>query len=212
MKLDEMKVQYDRTRDGFTHESDFAVKAEKPLPKVDISGIAVKVGLCVGVLALAFIVRAFGVGAPQPKTAEVSSVSDGTAESDNDQPGRLHYVEATGTKWAAPVRASDIELIADGQLLRFTAGGGSVASCMDGSVLAVGVDERFGSYIRIQSKNDVETVYYGLDTVAVQEGAAVRAGDTLGTVPAGRSLYMKVYENGAPQDPTAFVDLSLSHE
>ncbi len=211
MKLDEMKVQYDRTRDGFTRESDFSVKTEKPLPKVDVSGIAVKVGLCVGVLALAFVVRAFGVGAPKAKTAEVSSVSDGTAESETDRPGRLHYVEATGTKWIAPVRASDIELMTDGQLLRFTAGEGTVASCIDGSVLAVGVDERLGSFIRIQSSDDVETVYYGLDTVTVQEGASVHAGDALGTVAVGRSLYMKVYRNGAPQDPTAYVDLSLSH-
>ena len=34
MKLDEMKVQYDKTRDGFTKESSFEVKQEKPLPKM----------------------------------------------------------------------------------------------------------------------------------------------------------------------------------
>ena len=212
MKLDEMKVQYDRTRDGFTHESDFSVQTGPKLPKVDVSGIAIKVGLCVGVLALAFIVRAFGVGAPKTETAEVSSVSDGTAESDGESPGRLHYVEASGSKWSAPVRANDIELMQNGNLLRFTFGGGSVASCMDGSVFAVGTDETYGNFVRIRSSDDIEAVYYGFEEIGVKEGAAVRAGEALGTVAAGRSLYLKVYENGAPQDPTAYVDLSLGRE
>lgn len=208
MKLDEMKVQYDRARDGFTRESAFAVKNEK-LPKVDVSGIAIKVGLCVGVLALAFIVRAFGVGAPKAQTAEVSSVSDGT-ESEQTQPGKLKYVDATGSKWTAPVRANDIELMLDGSLLRFTAGENTVASCMDGSVLAVGVDERYGNYVRVQSAEDVEAVYYGLESVSVAEGGTVLAGDVLGTVALGRSLYLRVFEKGAPQDPSAYVDLSLN--
>ena len=89
MKLDEMKVQYDKSRDGFTKESDFSVKPEKALPKIDVNGIAIKVGLCAGVLALVFIVRTFGVGAPKAQVAEVSTHSDGKEETDYNQPGRL---------------------------------------------------------------------------------------------------------------------------
>ncbi|MBQ1820919.1 MAG: M23 family metallopeptidase [Clostridia bacterium] len=212
MKLDEMKVQYDRARDGFTHETDFSVQKEKPLPKVDVSGIAVKVGLCAGVLALAFIVRAFGVGAPKTQVAEASSYSDGQGESDNTELGRLSYVDASGAKWAAPVRANDIELMLEGRMLRFTAGASTVSSCMAGKVLSVGTDESFGTFVRVQSASDVEAFYYGLETVAVSEGDTVAAGDAIGTVSVGRSMYMRVYENGAPQDPTAYVDLSLKNE
>lgn len=211
MKLDEMKIQYDKSRDGFTKESSFEVKAEKPLPKINVSGIAVKVGLCAGVLALAFIVRAFGVGAPKTDVATVSTHTENSGELREEQPGRLKYVDATGTKWAAPVRANDIELLRDGQLLRFTAGASDVLSCMDGKVLAVGTDDTLGSYVRVQNENDCEAFYYGFEEIRVQEGAEVHTGDTIGTVSVGRSLYLKVLQNGAPQDPTAYVDLSLNH-
>ena len=210
MKLDEMKVQYDRARDGFTRESSFEVKTEKPLPKVDVSGIAVKVGLCAGVLALAFIVRAFGVGAPKTKVAEASTHTENVDETTEEKPGRLKYVDATGTKWAAPVRANDIELLREGQLLRFTASAADVFACTDGRVLSVGRDETLGNFVRVQSASDCETFYYGFDTVSVTENDTVSAGDALGTVAIGRSLFLRVLENGSAQDPTAYVDLSLN--
>ena len=210
MKLDEMKVQYDRSRDGFTKESDFSVQQEKKLPKIDVNGMAIKIGLCAGVLALAFIVRAFGVGAPKAQTAEASSYSDGTSETDQAQPGSLKYVDATQAKWAAPVRANDIELILEGRMLRFTAGASEVSACAQGKVLTVGTDAAYGNFVRIQTESDCETVYYGLETVSVREGDAVSANDLIGTVSVGRSMYMRVYENGAPVDPTGYVDLSLN--
>jgi hypothetical protein len=46
----------------------------------------------------------------------------------------------------------------------------------------------------------------------VKEGDTVASGDALGTVALGHSMYLRVYENGAPQDPTAYVDLSLRNE
>ena len=211
MKLDEMKVQYDKGRDGFTKESTFKVKSEKPLPKINVNGIAVKVGLCAGVLALAFIVRAFGVGAPKANDVQtVSSHSEDETETTEKQPGKLKYVDASGTKWNAPVLANDIELLREGQLLRFTARDTSVFSCMEGTVLAIGTDETLGEYVRVQSASDCETFYYGFDTISVNEGDAVDAGALLGTVSGGRSLYLRVLEKGEPQDPTAYVDLSLN--
>jgi hypothetical protein len=210
MKLDEMKVQYDRGRDGFTKESDFSVQQEKKLPKIDVNGIAIKVGLCAGVLALAFIVRAFGVGAPKAQTVEASSHSDGTGETEQVQPGSLKYVDATQTKWAAPVRANDMELILEGRMLRFTAAAAEVTACVQGKVLSVGTDAAYGKFVRIQSENDRETVYYGLETVNVAEGDAVSANDPIGTVAVGKSMYLRIYENGAPVDPTGYVDLSLN--
>ena len=210
MKLDEMKVQYDKARDGFTKESEFAVKQEKKLPKVDMSGIAIKVGLCVGVLALAFIVRAFGVGAPKEAVSEVSTHAEDSADTDQNRPGKLKYVEVPGTKWAAPVLANDIEMMLEGNMLRFTAASKDVKSCMDGKVLSVGTDEAYGAYVRVQSSSDREAVYYGFDEIRVAEGTDVAAGDVIGTVAPGKSMYLRVFENGAPQDPSAYVDLSLN--
>ncbi len=210
MKLDEMKVQYDRARDGFTKESDFAVKTEKKLPKVDMSGIAIKIGLCAGVLALAFIVRAFGVGAPKETVTEVSTHADEGGDAEQNRPGKLKYVEVPGTKWTAPVLANDIEMMFEGNVLRFTAASKDVKSCMEGKVLSVGTDETFGAYVRVQSAADREAVYYGFDEIKVAEGDTVSAGDVIGTVTPGRSMYLRIFENGAPQDPSAYVDLSLN--
>ena len=210
MKLDEMKIQYERSRDGFTKESQFAVKAEKPLPKINVNGIAVKVSLCAGVLALAFVVRAFGIGAPKTNDVQtVSSHGETGEQATATQPGRLRYVEADGKKWNAPVEANDIELLREGQMLRFTARESSVSACMGGTVLTVGTDETLGDYVRMQSDQDCETFYYGFDAITVKEGDAVSAGDALGTVAPGSSLYLRILQSGAPQDPTEYVDLSL---
>lgn len=218
MKLDEMKVQYDKCRDGFTEETCFALQPEKSKSKFDLSGIAIKVSLCASVLILAFVIRAIGVGKDAEQVVETSTGSQsetGTEQrgEDAEKLGSLHYVEAGATaKWTAPVLTNDIELLRDGRLLRFTATNETVIACMAGKVLAVGDDAQFGSYVRIQSEEDRETIYYGFETVAVREGDAIAAGNTLGTVKAGRSIYLKVLERGEPQDPTGYVDLSLNNE
>ena len=212
MKLDEMKVQFERERDGFTSESEFAVKKEKEgLPKIDASGIAIKIGMCAAVLALAIIVRAFGAGKPVERVAETSTHSGSNEAVGTGSVGSLHYVEAGTKKWAAPVKANDIELFPDGRLLRFTAASSDVLSCTSGKVLSVGIDDSYGNFVRVQTSDDVETVYYGFDAVTVSEGASVQSGDVIGTVSAGRSMFLKVYVNGAPQDPTQFVDLGLQN-
>lgn len=213
MKLDEMKVQYERSRDGFSSESDFTVDEPKPTVKVDASGIVVKVGLCAAVLALAVVIRAFGGGKPEERVAETSTYASDTETQDQQSLGTLQYVDAgVSRKWSAPVQSLDIELLRDSQLLRFTAKNDAVTACMAGKVLSIEQDVQLGNSVRIQSDDDCETVYYGFDTVAVIQGAEVVEGDVLGTVTAGRSIYLRVFEKGAPQDPTAYVDLSLNRE
>ena len=211
MKLDEMKVQYDKNRDGFSKETGFELREKQPEVKVDASGIAVKVGLCAAVLALAFVVRAFGVGKPNDTVAETSTHSE-TGEQDSEKPGALRYVEAGAEKWKAPVISRDVELMRDGQLLRFTASATTVSASVGGTVRDVGTDAQYGTFVRIASDNDRETVYYGLETVACKTGDTVAAGAAIGSAAVGRSVFMKVFEKGAPQDPTAFVDLSLGGE
>ena len=215
MKTDEMKIQYERERDGFERESAFAVSEGKPQVKVDASGIVIKISLCAAVLALAIIVRAFGVGKPDTGVVSASSVADPSASDPQGEEaiGTLRYVDAASVlKWTAPVLSNDIELLRDGQLLRFTALSGTVNACMAGKVLSVETDEQLGKTVRIQSENDCETVYYGFETVDVRQNATVAQGDALGTVQPGRSIYLRVFEQGQPQDPTAYVDLSLRNE
>ena len=215
MKLEEMKVQFDQSRDGFQRESEFTVQSEKKDVKSDASGIVVKIGLCAAVLILAFIVRAIGVGKRNNEVVAASS-NNGTSSASEQQEetiGSLQFVQ-TGAmaKWNAPVTSNDIELLRDGQLLRFTATGETVTACMSGKVLSVGEEESLGSFVRIQSETDVETLYYGFSEIAVKEGQQIVADDVLGTVERGRSIYFKVLDKGEPQDPTGYVDLSLKQE
>ena len=213
MKLDEMKVQYDKSRDGFTQESAFTVRSEEKGVRTDASGMVIKIGLCAAVLILAFIIRAIGVGQQKNAVVAASASSDGTssASGQNDERiGALHYVDGgTAAKWTAPVLSNDIELLRDGQLLRFTATNDTVVACMSGKVLSVSEDPSLGKSVRIQSDADVETLYFGFAEIAVTEGQEIAANDVLGTIERGRSIYLKVLEQGEPQDPTGYVDLSL---
>ena len=213
MKLDEMKVQYDKSRDGFTQESTFTVRSEEKGVRTDASGMVIKIGLCAAVLILAFIIRAIGVGQQKNAVVAASASSDGTssASGQNDERiGALHYVDGgTAAKWTAPVLSNDIELLRDGQLLRFTATNDTVVACMSGKVLSVSEDPSLGKSVRIQSDADVETLYFGFAEIAVTEGQEIAANDVLGTIERGRSIYLKVLEQGEPQDPTGYVDLSL---
>lgn len=215
MKLDEMKVQFDQSRDGFQTESAFRVQQDAKEVKTDASGIAVKIGLCAAVLILAFVVRAVGVGKTNDDVVAASTSGDASQASEprSDAIGSLHFVDGgVMAKWTAPVAANDIELLRDGQILRFTATNDTVCACMGGKVLSVGEEEPFGRYVRVQSDADVETLYFGFSEIAVREGQEIAAADALGTVERGRSIYLKVLEKGEPQDPTGYVDLSLGGE
>lgn len=217
MKLDEMKVQYEKSRDGFSEESAFRIQTDEPGKHADAGGMVIKIGLCAAVLVLAFIIRAVGVG-QQKQNVVAASTSGGAdtsaASGQNDESiGSLHFVEGgVMAKWNAPVRANDIELLRDGQLLRFTANGDTVSACMSGKVLSVTEDPSLGACVCIQSEDDVETLYFGFSEVAVKAGQEVQADDVIGAVERGKSIYLKVLEKGEPQDPTGYVDLSLNRE
>ena len=118
----------------------------------------------------------------------------------------------TVTKWSAPVVTNDIELLRDGQLLRFTATNSDVKACLNGKVLSVGEEEPFGKCVRIQAEGDLETLYFGFAQISIEEGQQIEAGQVLGTIEVGRSIYMKVLDRGEPQDPTAYIDLSINRE
>ena len=79
-------------------------------------------------------------------------------------------------------------------------------------VFAVGEDEDWGKYVRVRSAGDIDAVYYGFEEVKVRAGETVAAGQLLGTVPVGRRVYFAVSEKGAPQDPRAYVSLTVQKQ
>ena len=207
MKLDEMRIHLSN-RGTVESVSNFTVKETKQPDDLIVksAGIVVKAGLCLAALLVAFVIRIVTV---QPeKVMEVGNLTHSEPAATDDI-GSLRFVDATNQKWLAPVRTNDIELLRDQQMVRFTAMEETVYACMEGKVLMIEADARFGKYVRIQCKNGLETVLYGLDTVSVNVGDETSERQVIGTVPIGRSIYLSVLKNGSPQNPSDYVDLTI---
>lgn len=58
--------------------------------------------------------------------------------------------------------------------------------------------------LRLRHSNGLESVYYHLASVSVQEGDEVRAGQAIGAVAAGHNLVLDVRRNGTSIDPAAY--------
>lgn len=205
MKMEQMKIEYQNGEgNGFDRLDSFTVEEPAPEPEVRGTGMFIKIGICMAALALALVVRLAGV--------EGSQRAEPAMQKEEAEPslavGALRYVNADG-KWDAPVVCNDVELLRDDRLVRFTATDATVLACMAGEVLMVENDARFGQYVRVQGENGLETILYGFDTVSVERGQSVEARTVLGTTSVGGSIYLSVLQDGAPQDPTEFVDLAI---
>jgi septal ring factor EnvC (AmiA/AmiB activator) len=115
-------------------------------------------------------------------------------------------------KWAPPVQSDEISLLREDSVVGFSALNTQVSCCCGGQVFNLGEDEDWGKYVRVRSAGDIDAVYYGLEEVSVKAGQPVAAGQLLGTVPVGRRVYLSVSEKGAPQDPRAYVSLTVQKQ
>ena len=184
-----------------------------------------KLSLCLGVLLIALVLELGGTGADRQQAvfAEGEAKPQPTAR---EELGAIYYVE-TGAdrtaaqaqsadvqraKWAPPVLSDEVTLLREDSVVGFSALNQEVSCCCGGQVFAVGEDEDWGRYVRIRSAGDIDAVYYGIEDVQVRAGETVAAGQLLGTVPVGRRVYLAVSEKGAPQDPRAYVSLTVQKQ
>ncbi|MBR0081651.1 MAG: M23 family metallopeptidase [Clostridia bacterium] len=205
MNLNEIKVESVngsrvRTVSPFTIQS-----SEKPRGKSETVRTAVQIGVCALALVGAFTLRWVSVTVPDQVVA-VSASQDTPVPS--DAPGSLRFVES-GTKKASPVLTNDVEILRDLQMARFTASAETVTASVDGRVSAIGSDKKYGEYLRLRNEDGTEWVLYGFGSITVAKNDVVAAGDTLGTVPIGRAVYLAIERDGKRQDPTAYVDLTI---
>ena len=206
MKLDELKIE-GTSQSTVRHVSEFHVNpSEEEQNKVRVAGMTIKIGLCVAALLVAFLIRA--VTKEPNQAVEVGKNLDAHAAA-TEEPGILRFAEANADKWSAPVATNDIEILRDGQLVRFTATEDVVRSCIDGTVWALEIDDRFGNYARVRSEDGTEIILYGMEQYQIQKGDVVHANDVIGTVPIGRSVYLSVLKDGIPMDPAEYVDLTI---
>ncbi len=89
--------------------------------------------------------------------------------------------------------------------------GTPIYAAMDGEVIAAGVGEMSGNYVKLAHENGVETLYCHMSARNVEEGVAVRRGDVIGFVghtglATGPHLHFEVHIDGVKHDPAILLE------
>lgn len=195
------------------HRPGKKVKLERPTAE-----LLVKIGVCAVACALILGMKALNIPGAEPVVAGVKSALNQETELDK-MLGKLKFVQLPDTldvfasgdgKLAVPVNAPTAYVEPDAQYVVWeNAPNAVVKASADGTVRAVGEDTILGKYVRLTHKGDLETVYYGLEAVSVEEGQPVRKYDTLGTLGNTGRLSMSVLLSGKPQPPDSYLDVVL---
>lgn len=174
----------------------------------------VKIGLC-GAFLMAVILLELALFSGG-KHVETSALEQ-QGGSEEETPGKLQFVSETGAvsvfsgvqRWSSPVNAENGELLDEGGILRLAAAeGDTVRLPAAGQVKEIGEDDALGIYVRVRHGAALESVYYGIGSVSVEEGQPLLAGDTLGTVDVAGEVLVMVLENGQRRDPTDYISVS----
>ncbi len=180
-----------------------------------------KITICMAILAAVILAEAFLLQNSDGRVVEtVSTETDQQEQGDSEEDvlGRLRFVEAGGVKsvfavsqrWDMPVSYSEAKNIEDETTLFLRAkAGDTVRLSAAGEVTAIGTDEVLGDYVRISHGGDLESVYYHLADICVEEGQPLSAKDALGKVNADGTLYLCILSDGAPVNPETYLDVEL---
>lgn len=205
------------TRTSYYGNVDRGWTRKRPRVKTKAGSMMAKICLCMLILAAAVLVQALVLRPTDEKAVEAaadSGTSGGTEE--DDVLGRLRFVESGGVKsvfavsqrWALPVSASSSALLSEDTMLRLTAKPGSdISLAAAGEVRAIGTDATLGDYVLLAHGNDLESCYYNVSSIRVEEGQPLSAGDTLGKVAEDGTLYLTVTQTGEKQDPSLYLNL-----
>ena len=186
--------------------------------RVRAGSMIAKIGMCLLLLGAVVLVQIFILeqDALEPRrTLEASSSGEAEEENDDDVLGRLRFVEsgavksvfAVSQRWLSPVQAGTPSLQKEDTLLCLASKPGeTVATAAAGEVRAIASDAVLGDYVRINHGGELESVYYNLADIRVEEGQPLLARDTLGTVGGGGTLYVAVLLSGVPQNPADYLD------
>ena len=223
MDFSEMKVTERQQNAGPC--SRFTVQEPEQKVIVRSGSMMAKVSLCLGVLLIALVLELGGTAKDRQRQVFAAEEKRPEATARAENLGAIYYVETDAAptapgagadvkpvKWAPPVRSDEVTLLREDSVVGFSALDTQVSCCCGGQVFAVGEDEDWGKYVRVRSAGDVDAVYYGFEEVSVRAGQTVQAGQLLGTVPLGRRVYLSVSEKGAPQDPRAYVSLTVQKQ
>lgn len=140
----------------------------------------------------------------------------------------VYVTSESGSRWFQwPVQGADTVSMSNPFGGRWSAGGGTrilhegmdipgergtpVTAAAGGTVLETGFDENRGNYVVLDHGGGLETVYAQCQSVLVEEGRQVEAGEQIAALGStGRStgphLCFQVWQDGKAQDPLSYFD------
>ncbi|MBQ9949584.1 MAG: M23 family metallopeptidase [Clostridia bacterium] len=201
--MDSIKLENIKVKTNINSESKQSRSKTRSREEIGFSSISIKIGLCIALcIALCIVNLTTETG------KEGSFFAD--YEKGDDSPGKLRFVElpgiievfAGGDKLTLPVGEYDSAKLDDDTLVLtlHTKSNATVVTCASGTVKAIGEDEKMGNYVVIRH-GDLETYYYGLGYITVEERQVINKLDTLGLLTHTGVMCFKVCKNGIPQNP-----------
>lgn len=177
--------------------------------KTSFTSAAVKIGLCIAICIALCIVNMTMKG-----SSELFAMSD----EEENSPGKLRFVELPGIievfagkdKLTMPIgEYSEADWDDDKNMLKLvTNSNETVVTCGSGTVKAIGTDSEYGNYVVIRH-GSIETCYYGLGYVTVEERQVINKLDTLGLLTQSGIMYFQVYKDGQPENPCNYLPLNI---
>lgn len=162
-----------------------------------------KLGIC----AMACVLVLFASSREQPSLLRAAATQeDETSEEELDEMlGRLKFVELPGllTVFAddgasLPITGSAYELMEEETLLCMVAAQAQAVRAPEPCTVKALGDSDYGRFVSLRTAADREWIYYGLQSIAVEEGQPLSAEDTLGGVGLGGTLYVQLRVQGKP--------------
>ncbi len=208
-----------RTRQLHTfYKPNYKKNTKKANPRVHVSGqLLVKIGICAVACALILSMKALNIPGTEEMVSGVRTAINEKSDLD-EMLGKLEFVELPDTlevfssdsKLAVPVNAPNVSVEpAQKYAIWQNAPGAEVVASAAGEVRAIGEDTVMGKYVRLMHAGDLETIYYGLETINVEEGQPIKKRDTLGMLGEDGMLRLSVLLSGEPQAPDTYLDLVL---
>ena len=220
MEIDPFIIDKDTVRQPDSGQRKSSVKFNKPRKRVKrIPGpLIAQISICVFACALMLSMRSLEIPGSEQMVLSVQNILNKEMDFD-EMLGKLQFVElpnvlevfAADKKMAVPVNADNVKIAHDEGYIEWEESpDAQVIAAANGRVRAIGVDDLLGNYIRLEHDGELETIYYGLNSIQVEEGQPIRKLDSLGTLGSGGFLRLYVLYAGKPQPPENYFELKLN--
>ena len=178
-----------------------------------------KIGICIAILAAVILLQVFVLNGGQEEEPALETAGgdlSGATTEEDDVLGRLRFVSVGGVRsvfsvsqrWDLPIKDAAASLGEDDTVLTLAAKAGDVVYLpAAGEVRAIGRDDALGQYVRVSHGSELESVYYNLSDVQVEEGQPLLAKDTLGKLGEDGKLYIRLTRSGAPVNPADYLNI-----